>query len=52
MCPTTLLFILRAKHSSMVFEKNKKDFEYALKNDALKLCSDKLDDEVAEIENP
>ena len=34
-----------------VFERNKKVFEDALKNDALKLCNDKLD-EVSENENP
>ena len=39
-------------HVKEVFERNKEDFEDALKNDALKLCSDKLDDEVAETENP
>ena len=34
-----------------VFERNKEVFEDALKNDALKLCNDKLD-EVSENENP
>ena len=39
-------------HVKEVFARNKEDFEDALKNDALKLCSNKLDDEAAETENP